>query len=109
MPKSAKLVMGAVDLGGTKIRSLVVDESGTIHGLDQRATEASEGKDAVIGRIGDSLSAALASSRLSAKQLSGLGVSAPGPVDFEGGVVLEAPNLPGWHEVQLATELGRRL
>ena len=101
-------LVAAVDLGGTKIRSLVVDRAGTIRAVDERPTGASERSEVVVGRITESLRASLAPSGISLSGLNGIGVSAPGPVDFERGVVVEAPNLAGWHDVPLAAMLHDR-
>jgi len=102
-------LVAAVDLGGTKIRSVVVRDDGQILGVDQRATEAAEGPDGVIGRIVESVRAAVADAGLTLDGLVGIGVAAPGPIDFERGVIAEAPNLPGWHDVPLAAILAERL
>jgi glucokinase len=102
-------VVAAVDLGGTKIRSLIVDAHGAILGLDDRPTEAETGPEAVMERLVTSVLSALAATGGSPADLSGIGVAAPGPLDLERGLVLEAPNLPGWHDVPVAAVLGERL
>lgn len=102
-------LVAAVDLGGTKIRSLVVDAGGGIRGVDQRPTDATEGLDAVIQRIVASIGAVAAASGIGVAELRGIGVSAPGPVDFAGGILSEAPNLPGWRDVPLGEILSERL
>lgn len=107
--KASGEVVVAVDLGGTKIRALVVDRSGAIRGVDQRPTEAAAGEAAVVGRIVQSVEAAVAASGAGAAELVGVGVAVPGPVDFARGIVLEAPNLPGWGDVPLAEILSDRL
>jgi glucokinase len=101
--------VAAVDLGGTKIRSLLVDAAGQLLAADQRATDAERGQAAVIERILESVRAATVAARLRIEDLVGVGVAAPGPVDFWNGVVLEAPNLPGWQDVPLAAILAEQL
>jgi glucokinase len=91
-------LIGAIDLGGTKILSLVVDMLGEVHGVDVRPTEAHRGPDAVLRRMVESLTAALVEAGRGMK-LEAVGVAAPGPIDFEQGTVVEAPNLPGWANV----------
>lgn len=108
MTTSNKLV-AAVDLGGTKIRSIVADEIGRILGVDQRPTEAAEGQAAVIERIVGSIEAAVGEAGVRVADLVAVGVSVPGPVDFERGILLEGPNLPGWHNVPLGAILRERL
>jgi glucokinase len=102
-------LVAAIDLGGTKIRSLVVEESGVVVAAEQRPTEAELGYAAVVERIVGSVSAALTAAEAESSELYGVGVSAPGPVDFDAGVLLEAPNLPGFHEVRLGALLRERL
>jgi glucokinase len=109
MSMSAPKLIAAVDLGGTKIRSIVADQHGNIRGADQRPTGAAEGQEAVVPRIVQSVRAASVKSGLREDELLALGVAAPGPIDFKRGVVLSAPNLPGWHEVPLAAILSERL
>lgn len=93
----------AVDLGGTNLRTAVVDEAGAILYEAQQSTDADQGVDAVINRLGQSIR--------DVAQRSGVGpdvpvgVAAPGPLDPRAGVVHFAPNLPGWHHVPLARML----
>ena len=42
-----------IDLGGTKIRSVVTDAAGTILGEDVRPTDAEQGQEIVVGRLVD--------------------------------------------------------
>jgi glucokinase len=101
-------IVAAIDLGGTKIRTLVVDRGGQVRGLDHRPTEAELGPEAVVERIVASVEQALAAATLELEDLAGIGVAAPGPIAFERGAILEAPNLPGWNDVPLAGLLSQR-
>jgi len=103
MDGSSAGLIGAVDLGGTKILSLAIDAAGRVRGEDVRPTEAESGPDGVIGRIRDSLRAALAAA--GGGSYAAAGIAAPGPIDPARGVIVEAPNLPGWHNVPLAARL----
>jgi len=93
---AAGLIAG-VDLGGTKILTLVVGRDLKIAGSDLRATDAAEGLQAVLARITASVRVA---SR--GRPLAAIGISTPGPCDPERGVVTSPPNLPGWSDVPLA-------
>jgi glucokinase len=90
-----------IDLGGTKIRSVVTHADGSILGEDVRPTEADDGPDAVVGRLVQSARAAVLASGLPHESIRAVGVTAPGPVDFDAGVLHQGPNLPGWHAVPL--------
>ena len=104
-----KRYLGAVDLGGSKILSVVVDGEGRIRGEDRRPTEAEEGPEAGLERIGASMDAALANAGLRRDDLRAAGVCAPGPIDSTRGVIPEAPNLPGWRDVPICQYLAARL
>jgi glucokinase len=98
-------VVGGVDLGATKILSLIVDESGKVLAEDLRPTEGATGPDAVIGHMVDSLRQAVVSA--GGVRLAAIGVDAPGPIDYPRGIVTSPPNLPGWHDVPLASIIGK--
>lgn len=98
-----------VDLGASKILSVVIDAEGTILGRDLRPTLGSEGSDAVISRMVESLKASVAGAGARLEQIATVGVAAPGPIDYAGGVVTSPPNLPGWRDVPLAEILQREL
>lgn len=91
-----------VDLGGTKIFTAVALSDGREAGSDSRLTLASQGPEAVIGRIVESVWAALAAAGADRTQLAAVAVAAPGPIDHERGLVRNPPNLPGWGTVPLA-------
>jgi glucokinase len=88
-----------VDLGGTKILTVVADAAGNVLGEDLRPTNAPEGPDAVIARIADSISDAAAQAGMRPGDACGIGISSPGPVKPREGIVTDAPNLPGWHNI----------
>jgi glucokinase len=93
--------LGAVDLGGTKILSIVVDDDLRVVASDERPTQAELGPDGVVRRIIESVRAAADGRRLRA-----VGISSAGPIDYAHGVVTSAPNLRGWREVPLAARVG---
>ena len=99
--------VGAVDLGGTSLRAAVVDADGRISGFVTRATEAADGPDAVIERIVAALHDALNRASVDLADLAAVGIGAPGPLDWQTGVIHEAPNLPGWRVVPLAARVAQ--
>ena len=100
---------GAIDLGGTKILSLVADAEGHVYGEDRRPSQTQEGLEAVFQRMVDSLDAALAAAGLRRNDLAAVGVASPGPVDVARGIVPNAPQLPGWKDVPLRERMAERL
>ena len=84
----------AVDLGGTQIRAALCGIDGQIFRRVAKLTEAKDGVDAVIARIFEAITEAIGDA--SVADVAGIGIGAPGPLNPITGVVLEAPNLPGW-------------
>lgn len=101
--------VGAIDLGGTKIYSAILDSGGRVAGEDLRPTEAAQGQESVIERLAASIRAAAAAAAVPMDQLAGVGVVAPGPVNGHTGHVIDPPNLPGWKDVALGPVLTGRL
>lgn len=89
--------IGGIDLGGTKILSVVVDDRLEVISSDLRATEAWEGPDSVIRGIVDSMRVAA-----DGRKLRAVGIATPGPSNPDKGIVTTPPNLPGWRNVPLA-------
>ena len=99
---SAKMIIG-IDLGGTKINTVLADRRGNIKARDLRDTLASEGPDAVIERIAGAIKDV--SSRT---KIAGIGIGAAGACDAAKGVITSSPNLPGWHNVPLKEKIQRQ-
>ncbi len=108
MPPSTSPIIG-VDMGGTKILAAVVRSDGHILSRAKRRTQAEEGPDAIIDRIASSVRRASRAAGLSLAEVGAVGVGAPGPLDPDSGVVFNAPNLPGWQDVELGRRLGKAL
>jgi len=107
---SALLTLG-IDIGGTKLALALADGEGTLLRRTRRPTEPSGDADADVARIAGDARSLLAEAGVEAGALAAIGVSAPGPVDRERGLLVDPPNLPGWGSVPLAerleAELGR--
>ena len=97
-----------VDFGGTKILAGVFDGKFDCIGRARVSTKADRGADEVIGRIARCVREAVDECDLDLKQISAIGIGAPGAVDSESGRVIFAPNL-GWNDVPLKKELEKQL
>ena len=89
----------AVDLGGTSIRAALCDGEGQIIKRVKQPTHALEGPPAVIARMVESMRAVLPGP--GEGQVIAAAVASPGPLNPFTGVVMYAPNLPGWTDVPL--------
>jgi glucokinase len=87
---------GGVDLGGTKIQAVVVDDGDTVLGSAREPTPEQGGPADVAAAIAQSLTKAVEAARLTTADLAGVGVGSPGTIDAAAGTVSNAGNLPGW-------------
>jgi len=95
-----KLAIG-VDIGGTNIRAVIVNNKGKIINSLKVSTLAQQGKEATIKRIIETIHQIIIQSKISPDELSGIGIGAPGPLNGKTGIISFAPNLPGWKNVPL--------
>jgi glucokinase len=99
-----------VDLGGTKIQIVVVDERDKVLGQSRVNTPRDGGPAAVIDTITRALGAAADEAGLATDSLTGVGVGAPGGIDPDEGLLISPPNLPGFNgSVPLGPELEQSL
>jgi len=98
-----------VDLGGTKILSGVFKNSLECVGSAKVSTKSQRGVEAVIERVARCVQDAVDEADLSFKQVAGVGIGAPGAVDFAEGKVIFAPNMEGWKDVALKKALEKLL
>src|SRR5712671_1959099 len=88
-----------VDLGGTKILAGVFNGSLECVSSSKVSTKSQRGLETVLSRIERAVRDAVDEADLSLKQVSAVGIGAPGAVEFATGTVIFAPNLEGWKEV----------
>lgn len=101
---------GGIDLGGTKVQAVVVDEAHAVRGEARQATPAQGGPEDVVDAMVAAVGEAAAAAGTAPGALAGLGVGSPGTVDARTGSVHAAMNLPGWSgEFALGPALSQRL
>ncbi|MFU8828683.1 MAG: ROK family protein [Phycisphaerales bacterium] len=105
-PDHTNLIAG-IDLGGTNLQVGVVDASNQILGRAKKKTKADKGVESLLDRIAEGIAEACEEAGCQVGDLQAIGIGAPGAIDFDRGVVLEAPNLR-WNNVPLTSELSRR-
>ena len=95
-----------IDLGGTNIVVGTVAEDGSeLLGLVSEPTMSQQGADAVLGRIVKLARASMAEAR--GKEIAGVGIGSPGPLNTKTGIVLLTPNL-GWTNFPLRDVIAER-
>lgn len=96
-----------VDLGGTKMLSVVYDQNFQQVGRARKKTKGHEGMESGLKRIEDVIAESIQIAGIGPEQVSGLGIGCPGPLDFEKREIRSAPNL-GWKDVPIAKRIEAR-
>lgn len=99
-----KIVIG-VDLGGTKIAAAAANQYGSILSEVIVPTEADKGRNRVILNMVKAIECLAKSLKA---RIEKIGVGVPGPIDYQAGVVINPPNLPGWKRVNLRSYLSKK-
>jgi glucokinase len=88
-----------VDVGGTNIVVGTVAQDGSeLLGVVSEPTRSEDGPDAVVERIVTLVRASMAQAK--GKEIAGVGIGSPGPLNTKTGIVLLTPNL-GWVNMPL--------
>lgn len=93
-----------IDVGGTNMRAALLDEHGAIMQRASADTLAAEGFDAVMQRCAGLVTSLIEKAGASAAEWP-IGIGVPGPLSHQAGVVLNAPNLPGWKNAPVRDRL----
>jgi len=96
-----------VDLGGTNLRAAAINRQGQILEKISGRTMLSEGRDAVIEDIVNSIVALR--EKLGAGGLAGVGIGVPGFILIEKGIIVGSHNLPGFDDFPVRDEIEKRL
>jgi glucokinase len=82
-----------IDLGGTDIKAGVVDDQGKILCKISIPTQVAEGRTAIIRNVASAANLARRKGGFAWRQISAIGLGAPGVVEYPSGIVRHNPNL----------------
>ena len=99
-----KHVVG-IDIGGTKLATVVADSTGNILGKVRKPTLSEKGPEYAINLLFDMVREVVTQVGLEQTSISAIGVSCGGPLDTKTGIVYSPPNLPGWDALPLKARL----
>ncbi len=104
----SKVVIG-MDLGGTNIKTALVSTEKKVIAKDSRPSNAEKGPEGVMDAMESAVTDLLQESKVSRSNVIACGIGAPGPMNWQTGVVYSPPNLLGWENVPLAQLMHQRL
>ena len=90
-----------IDIGGTKLATVVADKDGNILQKVRKLTESEKGPRHAVELILSMVGEVLDLAGLRREDISGIGVSCGGPLDTKTGIIYSPPNLPGWDALPL--------
>ncbi|WP_165073624.1 ROK family protein [Paludisphaera rhizosphaerae] len=98
-----------IDLGGTNIKSGVVDDTGRPLSSVSIETLADRGPEVGVENLAKAGRLAVEASGLRWEQIKGVGLGSPGTMDLSRGMLLQPPNLPGWNNLPIRDLLAAKL
>ena len=94
-----------IDIGGTKLATVVADSTGRILRKVRKPTLSERGPEYAIQSLFEMVRETFGLANLELSSVSAMGVSCGGPLDTKTGVVYSPPNLPGWDALPLKAQL----
>src|SRR5437660_12605152 len=98
-------MIGAIDIGGTKIAVGQVDDQGQVISRLESPTDAARGYGAALDRIAKMLQE---TARRNGGEMRGIGIGCTGPVYPLSGEIGVVDFLPGWQGKNLVADLAQR-
>ncbi|MFG2433472.1 ROK family protein [Streptomyces sp. NPDC048508] len=95
----------AVDLETRHARAAVLDLAGTILAEHTGPLDITDGPDEVLDQLSSWFPDLIAAAGTETTHICGIGLSVPGPVDWETGRVVEPPIMPGWDQYPVRERL----
>lgn len=99
----------SIDLGGTNLKVALLDSKYSIVVKKVLTTKKFKRKEKLIVKISQTIDQIIDSNGLDKKEILGIGLGLPGPIDVKQGLVHFFPNIPGWKEVGLKNILKKKL
>ena len=99
-------VIIGIDVGGTKIAGGLVTPKGRLVRSLTVPSRASGGFDTSFGQVLRVIERLI--HYAGQENVQGVGVCVPGPLDTRKGVILNAPNLPGWRKIPMGAKISEK-
>jgi glucokinase len=96
LAEARRPLYAGIDLGGTNIKSALVDDEGRLLAFHTQPTHADRGPEDTAARMGRTVHVLAAEAGIAAGDIARVGLGTPGPQDLQAGLILRAGNLPGW-------------
>ncbi len=106
MAKAEQNVVLGVDIGGTKVAAGLINAAGEVLFTARRRMLVKKSAEDGLRSVTEAIEAVLSNRR--ARAVTGIGISVPGWVDSQRGVLLSATNIACWRNYPLAEKIQQR-
>ena len=90
-----------IDMGGTFIKTAILNREGEIIAKVEIPSEKEKGPDGVIANMCQSVVLVTEKENINIDKVAAIGIGSPGPLNTKKGIVRNAVNLPGWIDIPL--------
>jgi len=97
--------IAAVDLGATSLDVALMTPDLTLLAHHAEAADVRSAPGVIMSRVRAILREQLQACRATASQVVGIGMGVPGPVEFDSGLLVNPPLMPGWEGFSIRDEL----
>lgn len=104
MEQLSNYIIG-IDLGGTNIKSAVLDANLQVIAERSDATDAAKGPAQVLTKIKRIVREMMLTLQLTDEHIKCMGLGIPGLLDPKSGLSIFSPNFPGWENIQVVREM----
>lgn len=98
-----------IDVGGTKCVIVLADARHDVIAECRLEDWASGSAETDLDTLVAESQTLLENADVAPERVAVVGISAPGPLDAQAGVILDAPNIPGWRDVHITERLDHAL
>ena len=98
-----------IDLGGTNVKTALLDHSGQRLAQDSFPTHAEQGPKPLVERMVDSCNKLIREKSVNREEVKALGIGSPGPLSVAEGEIINSPNLKGFVNFPLRAECSGKL
>lgn len=100
--------IAGVDIGATSVDLALADFRGEILERRSESADVRDAPDQVLDRVNELITGMLEMQGATEKDLVGLGIGVPGPVQFPSGLLIEPPLMPAWDSFPIKDYLRRK-
>lgn len=90
-----------IDIGGTKMATIISDENFNILNKLKFSTEETITPEKTISKFIKNIKEQISNLNITINDINSIGISCGGPLNSKKGIILSPPNLPGWDNIKI--------